>query len=141
MAFQAVDDLLDVTRTSEELGKDAAHDAESGKVTCRLPGSKARELAEKHTMDAIENSLELAETIPLFWNWPTGCLTAKLMRDEVRFPYPGTGRKDYRFRVIWAQVLLPRWRIYQSLDEWSLTPGGNFLKLLADRRVVELGRV
>ena len=26
-------DLLDVTRTSEELGKDAAHDAESGKVT------------------------------------------------------------------------------------------------------------
>ena len=33
LAFQAVDDLLDVTRTSEELGKDAAHDAESGKVT------------------------------------------------------------------------------------------------------------
>ena len=33
MAFQAVDDLLDVTGTSEELGKDASHDAESGKVT------------------------------------------------------------------------------------------------------------
>ena len=27
------DDLLDVTGTSEQLGKDAAHDADSGKVT------------------------------------------------------------------------------------------------------------
>ena len=33
LAFQAVDDLLDVTGTGEELGKDASHDAESGKVT------------------------------------------------------------------------------------------------------------
>ena len=55
LAFQAVDDLLDVTRTSEELGKDAAHDAESGKVTWvgLLGEQKARELAEKHTRDAI----------------------------------------------------------------------------------------
>ena len=56
MAFQAVDDLLDVTGTSEQLGKDAAHDADSGKVTwVRLLGEKkARELAAKHTEDAIE---------------------------------------------------------------------------------------
>ena len=55
LAFQAVDDLLDVTRTSEELGKDAAHDAESGKVTWvgLLGERKARELATKHTEEAL----------------------------------------------------------------------------------------
>ena len=55
LAFQAADDLLDVTRTSEELGKDAAHDAESGKVTWvgLLGERKARELATKHTEDAL----------------------------------------------------------------------------------------
>ena len=53
--FQAVDDLLDVTQTSEELGKDAAHDAESGKVTWigLLGEEKARALANKHTQDTI----------------------------------------------------------------------------------------
>ena len=56
LAFQAVDDLLDVTRTSEELGKDAAHDAESGKVTwVNLLGEDgARQLAAQHTEDAID---------------------------------------------------------------------------------------
>ena len=55
LAFQAVDDLLDVTRTSEELGKDAAHDAESGKVTWvnLLGKEKAMKLAVQHTEDAI----------------------------------------------------------------------------------------
>ena len=55
LAFQAVDDLLDVTQTSEELGKDAAHDAESGKVTWvgLLGEEKARELATSHTEDAL----------------------------------------------------------------------------------------
>ena len=54
LAFQAVDDLLDVTRTSEELGKDAAHDRESGKVTwVSLYGEdKARELAREQTEKA-----------------------------------------------------------------------------------------
>ena len=33
LAFQAVDDLLDVTSTTETLGKDAAHDKEAGKMT------------------------------------------------------------------------------------------------------------
>ena len=55
LAFQAVDDLLDVTRTSEELGKDAAHDAESGKVTWvnLLGEDEARQQAAQHTEDAI----------------------------------------------------------------------------------------
>ena len=55
LAFQAVDDLLDVTKTSEELGKDAAHDVESGKVTWvgLLGEEKARELAAEHTEDAL----------------------------------------------------------------------------------------
>lgn len=55
LAFQAVDDLLDVTGTSEELGKDAAHDAESGKVTWvnLLGAEKARKLAARHTDDAM----------------------------------------------------------------------------------------
>ena len=61
LAFQAVDDLLDITATSEELGKDAAHDAECGKVTwvALLGQEKARELASKHTSDAIDKITEV----------------------------------------------------------------------------------
>ena len=60
LAFQAVDDLLDVTRTSEELGKDAAHDRESGKVTwVSLYGEdKARELAREQTEKARQILLQ-----------------------------------------------------------------------------------
>ena len=60
LAFQAVDDLLDVTRTSEELGKDAAHDRESGKVTwISLYGEeKARELALEQTEKARQILLQ-----------------------------------------------------------------------------------
>jgi geranylgeranyl pyrophosphate synthase len=55
LAFQAVDDLLDVTSTSEELGKDAAHDHEAGKMTwVKMLGlEKAMELAEEHTHRAL----------------------------------------------------------------------------------------
>ncbi len=51
LAFQAVDDLLDISRTSQQLGKDARHDDESGKVTwISLKGEKAaRRLAAGHT--------------------------------------------------------------------------------------------
>ena len=61
MAFQAVDDLLDVTGTSEELGKDASHDAESGKVTfvALLGEDMARERAEMHTSNALEKLEEI----------------------------------------------------------------------------------
>ena len=60
LAFQAVDDLLDVTRTSEELGKEAAHDRESGKVTwVSLYGEdKARELAREQTEKARQILLQ-----------------------------------------------------------------------------------
>ena len=51
LAFQAVDDLLDVARSSQELGKDAKHDQA---CPARSPGSvtwekKARKLASGHT--------------------------------------------------------------------------------------------
>ena len=54
LAFQAVDDLLDVTGTKEELGKDAAHDSAQGKVTwvTLLGEEKARVLAAEHTENA-----------------------------------------------------------------------------------------
>ncbi len=55
LAFQAVDDLLDVTSTTEELGKQAGHDGESGKMTwVKMLGVKeARELARMHTEHAV----------------------------------------------------------------------------------------
>ena len=40
LAFQAVYDLLDVTQTTAQLGKDAHHDCESGKITCFPKGRK-----------------------------------------------------------------------------------------------------
>ena len=54
LAFQAVDDLLDVTGSSQELGKDAHHDSEQGKVTwVTLKGEDiAREMAKEHTENA-----------------------------------------------------------------------------------------
>ena len=55
LAFQAVDDLLDVTSTTEKLGKDAAHDEEAKKMTwVNMVGlEKARELAKEHTNSAL----------------------------------------------------------------------------------------
>jgi len=57
LAFQAVDDLLDVTSTTEKLGKDAAHDEEAKKMTwVNMVGlEKARELAKEHTNSALAN--------------------------------------------------------------------------------------
>lgn len=65
-AFQAVDDLLDVTSSSEELGKDAHHDSEQGKVTwVTLKGEHAaRELAAdyteraRHALEALGGDLD-----------------------------------------------------------------------------------
>jgi geranylgeranyl pyrophosphate synthase len=56
LAFQAVDDLLDVTQTTAQLGKDAHHDCESGKITwVSLKGeSEARLLAAQHTENALQ---------------------------------------------------------------------------------------
>ena len=61
LAFQAVDDLLDVTQTTEQLGKDAHHDCESGKITwVSLKGeSEARLLAAQHTENALQAVIDL----------------------------------------------------------------------------------
>lgn len=61
LAFQAVDDLLDVTSSSEELGKDAEHDEEQGKVTwVTLKGEEgARKLAAEHTQVARDELEEV----------------------------------------------------------------------------------
>ncbi|KAH0891373.1 hypothetical protein HID58_053802, partial [Brassica napus] len=56
LLFQVVDDILDVTKSSEELGKNAGQDVITGKVTYpRLIGlEKSRELAEKLSREAEE---------------------------------------------------------------------------------------
>lgn len=58
LAFQIVDDILDVTSTSEELGKPVGSDEEHNKTTSvtLLGLEKAKELAEKYTHGA-ENAL------------------------------------------------------------------------------------
>ena len=55
LAFQAVDDLLDVTSTTEDLGKDAAHDEDRNKMTWvnMLGIDQARERAKQHTDQAL----------------------------------------------------------------------------------------
>jgi geranylgeranyl diphosphate synthase, type II len=61
LAFQAVDDLLDVTSSTKELGKDASHDHGSGKITwVTLKGvEEARQLAKAHTESACESIAEV----------------------------------------------------------------------------------
>jgi len=56
LAFQAVDDLLDVTSSTEMLGKDAGQDAGNQKITwvVMLGEKKARKLAEEHTQAAVQ---------------------------------------------------------------------------------------
>ncbi len=63
LAFQTVDDILDVTSTSEELGKPVGSDAENQKVTfVSLYGlEKAKELAEQTTRAAAETLALLPE--------------------------------------------------------------------------------
>ena len=55
LCFQVADDILDVSGTTEHLGKTAGNDAEQGKRTYpRIVGmEKAREIAEKLTSEAI----------------------------------------------------------------------------------------
>ena len=55
-AFQVIDDILDVTSTTEELGKPVGSDAEQNKTTfVTLYGiDKARKMADKATAQALE---------------------------------------------------------------------------------------
>ena len=61
LAFQAMDDLLDVTRTTEELGKDADSDVALGKATSiALRGLKeTRDQAKQHTEQALSFAREI----------------------------------------------------------------------------------
>jgi len=61
LAFQAVDDLLDVTSSSNELGKEAESDQARGKATSvSMRGlEQARESAAEHTEDAISFARQL----------------------------------------------------------------------------------
>lgn len=56
LAFQIIDDILDITSTTEELGKPVGSDADNNKTTfVTLYGiEKAKELADKATSEAIE---------------------------------------------------------------------------------------
>nr|QEV81833.1 geranylgeranyl diphosphate synthase [Prunella vulgaris] len=69
LMFQVVDDILDVTKSSEELGKTAGKDSAMGKATYpKLMGvEKSRELAEKLKKEAEEQLIgfECGRTAPL----------------------------------------------------------------------------
>ncbi|MBT3569370.1 MAG: polyprenyl synthetase family protein [Opitutae bacterium] len=61
LAFQAMDDLLDATRTTEELGKDAESDAIQGKATSvAFRGiEETKEQAKHHTEEALSFAREI----------------------------------------------------------------------------------
>ena len=67
--FQVVDDILDVTKSSQELGKPTAKDLVDGKVTYpRLMGvEKSREFAEKLNKLALDqlSGFDTQKTVPL----------------------------------------------------------------------------
>lgn len=63
LLFQVVDDILDVTKSSQELGKTAGKDLVSDKTTYpKLLGlEKSREFAEELLKDAKEQLAEFEE--------------------------------------------------------------------------------
>ena len=54
LAFQVIDDILDVTATTEEMGKDQGSDAEKGKVT--YPGLFGLEGARERAIKLVEDA-------------------------------------------------------------------------------------
>lgn len=74
LAFQIVDDILDIVSTTEELGKDAGSDVEKGKATYpALVGldksrERARELYEEsiHALDGLNCNTDILRSIAAF---------------------------------------------------------------------------
>ena len=62
-AFQLVDDLLDYTATSAELGKPAFSDLREGKLT--LPMLTLLELAPDEVRDLVRTSWDRGEEVPI----------------------------------------------------------------------------
>lgn len=62
-AFQIVDDILDVTQSSETLGKDAGSDAEQGKIT--VPAAVGLNRAQAMAMEAHARALRHLESLGL----------------------------------------------------------------------------
>lgn len=61
LAFQIVDDILDIVSTTEELGKDAGSDIASGKAT--YPALVGLEASRKRALELYEESLKQLEDI------------------------------------------------------------------------------
>jgi len=62
MAFQVVDDVLDVTQTTEQLGKDSGSDAQQGKTTfVDLLGLQG---AQEYARDLYDQANELLQELP-----------------------------------------------------------------------------
>lgn len=62
LAFQVIDDVLDVSQTTEQLGKDAGSDAEQGKTT--FVDLLGRQGALDYTHSLYEQSTHLLEKLP-----------------------------------------------------------------------------
>ncbi len=61
LAFQVVDDVLDVVSTTEQLGKDAGSDIELGKAT--YPALIGVEASRKRANELVEQALEALESV------------------------------------------------------------------------------
>ena len=74
LAFQVVDDILDIVSTTEQLGKDAGSDEERGKATypsvIGLEASRERAMALYREaiveLDALEGNTEVLRSIAAF---------------------------------------------------------------------------
>lgn len=62
LAFQVIDDVLDVSQTTQQLGKDAGSDAEQGKTT--FVDLLGLEGARHYAHDLYDQSIQLMEQLP-----------------------------------------------------------------------------